>query len=82
MDSRDYLKKLGRERVIRSLCNMFVAAVTCLKHSGFKEEHEWRLIYAPIRWPSPFIEREAKEVGGIPQIIYKIPLDANFAGAP
>jgi hypothetical protein len=83
-DSREYLKKLGREQLTRSLHNMLVAAVTCIKHGGFKEEREWRLIYGPIRWPSLLIEqeRETKEVGGIPQIIYKIPLDANIASAP
>jgi hypothetical protein len=48
-----------------------------LKHEGFKEEREWRLIYAPKRWPSPLIEPSTEVVGGIPQIVYKIPFDAT-----
>jgi hypothetical protein len=54
---------------------MLVAAVTCLKHPGFKEEREWRLIYAPKRQPSSFIEASTEVVGGIPQVVYKIPFD-------
>jgi len=63
---------------------MLAAAVTCLKYEGFKEECEWRLIYAPVRWPSPLIaqERSMEDIGGIPQIIYKIPLHANIPSAP
>lgn len=81
---RDFLKSLGREQIVTSLYNMLVAAVTCLKHEGFKEECEWRLIYAPVRWHSQLIaqERSTEDIGGIPQIIYKIPLDANTPGAP
>ncbi len=81
---RDFLKSVGREQIVTSLYNMLVAAVTCLKHEGFKEECEWRLIYAPVRWPSPLIaqERSTEDIGGIPQIIYKIPFDANIPSAP
>ena len=82
--NRDFLKSVGREQIVTSLYNMLVAAVTCLKHEGFKEECEWRLIYAPVRWPSALIEQErsTEDIGGIPQIIYKIPLDANTPNAP
>lgn len=80
----DFLRSVGREQIVRSLFNMLVAAVTCIKHEGFKEEREWRLIYAPVRWPSELIERERciETIGTIPQIIYKIPLDATTQGAP
>jgi hypothetical protein len=81
---REFIKSIGRERVVTALYNMLVAGVTCLKHEGFKEECEWRLIYAPVRWPSPLIaqERSTEEINGIPQVIYKIPLDAGTASAP
>jgi hypothetical protein len=80
--NRDFLSALGRERVISATYNMLVAGATCMKHKGFSEEREWRLIYAPVRWPSPLIERSTEVIRGIPQIVHKIPLDANVPGAP
>jgi hypothetical protein len=81
-DSCKFLKSIGRSRILQSVFNMLVAGVTCLKHEGFKEEREWRLIYAPKRWPSPLIESSTEVVGGIPQIIYKVPFDATVPGIP
>jgi len=81
-DNLDFLKSVGRERVAKAIYGMLVAAVTCVKHKGFSEEREWRLIYAPARWPSPLILPSTEVIRGIPQIIYKIPFDASFPGAP
>ena len=81
-DNRDFLKSIGHEKVVNHIFSMLVAGVTCLKHEGFKEEREWRLIYAPNRWPSQLIERSTEVVKGIPQIVYKIPFDAKAPGAP
>ena len=78
----DFLKSVGRERVVRAIYAMLVAAVTCVKHKGFSEEREWRLIYAPARWPSPLIEPSTEVIRGIPQTIYKIPFDGSVPGAP
>jgi Protein of unknown function (DUF2971) len=81
-DNLDFLRSAGRERVARAIYAMFAAAVTCVKHKGFSEEREWRLIYAPVRLHSPLIQPSTEEIGGIPERIYKIPLDANLPGAP
>ena len=78
----DLLKSVGRERVVRAIYAMLVAAVTCVKHRGFSEEREWRLIYAPGRWPSPLIKPSTEVIRGIPQTIYKIPFDASVPDAP
>ena len=58
---------------------MLVAAVTCLKHKGFHEEREWRVLYAPIRDPSPLMEHSTEIIGGVPQIVYKAPLDGRVS---
>jgi hypothetical protein len=81
-DNREFLRSLGREQLRNRVYNMFVAGATCVKHEGFKEEREWRLIYAPNRWPSHLIERSTEVVRGIPQIVYKIPLAENTLEAP
>jgi hypothetical protein len=74
-ENSEFLKSVGSDQVRQSVFNMLVAGVTCLKHEGFKEEREWRLIYGPQRWPSDFIESSTEVVAGIPQVVYKIPLD-------
>ena len=46
---------------------------------GFREEREWRAIYAPKFWPSTLMESSTEIISGIPQIVYKIPLDAKVS---
>ena len=79
--NRDFLRSVDRQFVVAAVFNMLVAAVTCLKHEGFHEEREWRIIYAPLRSPSPLIESSLEVVGGVPQIVYKLPLDAKVSDA-
>src|SRR5260370_11774677 len=74
---RDFLRGLKRELFVTSVFHMHVAHVVCLKHEGFHEEREWRIIYSPRRAPSPFIEAAIEVVSGTPQLGYKIPLDNN-----
>jgi hypothetical protein len=71
----DFLKSIGRQALLANVFTMLVAGVACLKHEGFAEEREWRAIYSPRRLPSPLMESSTEFVGGVPQIIYKIPLD-------
>jgi hypothetical protein len=73
----DFLRSLDRASFITSVFFMHVAHVVCLKHEGFHEEREWRIIYAPRRSPSVFIESSTEVVSGIPQLVYKIPLENN-----
>jgi hypothetical protein len=80
-DNSDFLRTLDAERLRLQIYNMIVAGVTCLKHEGFREEREWRLIYGPNRWPSEFIDSTTEVVAGIPQVVYRIPLDAGKSSA-
>jgi hypothetical protein len=74
----DYLQSLGKQKVLDYLVFMLMTEVVCHKHEGFLEEREWRAIYAPKRWPSTVIEPDMKVISGVPQLIYKIPLDGEF----
>jgi hypothetical protein len=78
----DFLRSVGHQRLVTGVLNMLVAGVTCLKHPGFREEREWRLIYGPKRWPSSLIELSTEVVYGIPQVIYRIPFDGAAPGVP
>jgi hypothetical protein len=59
---------------------MHVAGVVCMKHEGFLEEREWRVVYGPKRRPSPLMETATEAIEGVPQIIHKIPLDGGISG--
>jgi hypothetical protein len=75
----DFLRKLDRNVFIGNVFAMFTTAVVCLKHEGFHEEREWRVIYEPKRNPSTLIDSSVEVIGGIPQLVYKIPLENNSA---
>jgi hypothetical protein len=81
--NREYLRVIGRDALVTLVFLTFLFHVVCLKHEGFHEEREWRAIYAPMleRYvpalgPSPLIESSTEVVAGVPQIVYKVPLDA------
>lgn len=46
-----------------------------LKHCGFREEQEWRILYVPSLQKSPTILESVECIRGIPQIVQKIPLE-------
>ena len=75
----DFLGSVERSHIVGSVFNMLLAGVTCLKHKGFNEEREWRVLYAPNRDPSPLMEQSTEVIGGVPQIVYKAPLDGNVS---
>jgi hypothetical protein len=77
--NQDFLRAVDPNIILGMIFNMLAAAVTCLKHEGFAEEREWRAIYSPQRSPSPWMETSVEQIGGIPQVVYKLPLDQNKA---
>jgi hypothetical protein len=77
-----FVRETSREQVAMTVFSMLASGVVCLKHEGFREEAEWRIVYGPGRQPSRLMEneRETRTVGGVPQLIYKIPLDKSVSG--
>lgn len=57
--------------------------IVCLKHPAFEEENEWRVI-CPLKRKGYKLKQEIHCIGGIPQIVLKIPLEddptANLHG--
>jgi len=74
----DLLRSLNRQMLIGSIFNMLVIGTVSAKHEGFREEREWRAIYFPKMNPSPLMQPETQVIGGVPQIIYKLPFDADL----
>lgn len=75
----DFLRSVDHAALVRVIFGMLLAGVVCLKHEGFREEREWRAIYAPKRGPSQLMESSTEVIGGVPQIICKVPLDATVS---
>jgi hypothetical protein len=79
---QEFLRTVPYERIVSLIYFTFALAAICVKHEGFKEEQEWRLVYLPGLFPAPNpprLERDIVTIGGVPQPIYKVPLDANVA---
>lgn len=70
-----FMKTLSIEEVIEGVFRMFMFASSCTKHPGFEEEREWRLTYCPTFESTPNLEKQIETIRGIPQIVYKIPLE-------
>jgi hypothetical protein len=84
--NRDYLRLIGHDALVTLVFMSFLFRVVCLKHEGFHEEREWRAIYAPklapyipTLGPSQLMESSTEVVSGVPQVVYKVPLDASVS---
>ena len=73
----EYLKSLDRERVKAAIFYTLVSAAVSIKHIGFHEEKEWRVIYLPRANPSNVVTSCTEVLAGVPQIVHKIPLAEN-----
>lgn len=87
---KDYLLEFGQrieaeksfiealpDRVIEKwTANMIKAAVVSIKHPGFKEEREWRVI-ADLN-SCQGLKLDTIAVNGIPQLVMKLPLTAEM----
>lgn len=76
-----YLRTVDPAIVQSYVFIMLLAAVTCLKHEAFQEEQEWRAIYTPQILSSPLMRADVENVGGVPQHVYKLPLDKGVSSA-
>jgi hypothetical protein len=75
----EFIAATDREVVKNQIFFMLVTTAVSLKHVGFIEEREWRVIYIPDVHRSNLIVSAIEVIGGVPQIIYKVPLVENPA---
>jgi hypothetical protein len=73
-NDRDYLKALKREQFQNFIFIVLLFSAICIKHHGFEEEREWRLIYLPGLITSHALTQVALTIAGVPQIAYKLAL--------
>jgi hypothetical protein len=75
----DFLRSVDRQTIVGTVFTMLRAGVICLKHEGFREELEWRAIFSPALRPSPSMQSSTEVIGGVPQLVYKFPLDGKVS---
>ena len=79
-EQRQLLVGMSRDDMTDWLIHVFLNAAICSKHPGFSEEREWRVIHLPNfqrpDQPTP-LESTREVIGGVPQFVYKIPLETN-----
>jgi hypothetical protein len=73
--NKDFLKTVTRDEIKNWIFYMLLLGVTCVKHEGFHEEREWRVVHCPQLYPTPLIKSATEIVGGVPQVVFKLPLD-------
>jgi hypothetical protein len=73
-----FLKQLSKADFEAYLQQMVLTYVTCTKHEGFREEREWRAVFVPDLGRSNMLEHQVQAVGGVPQTIFSIPMDAGI----
>jgi len=78
---RDFLREQGPEEVKNWIFSTLLSSVACVKHAGFAEEREWRGVIAPKLHPPSFLESAIESIRGVPQLVYKIPLDEKVSPA-
>lgn len=79
--NKDWLKSVDPEFIGFYIFNMFSFGVTCLKHPGFREEKEWRIIFNPKMRDKGTIPYITQSVGGTPQKIYTLPMKDIYTDA-
>jgi hypothetical protein len=75
--NQEFLRSIDRAMLVQFIYFMLMANVVCMKHEGFHEEREWRIIYSPNQRPSKLISRSIEVVGGVPQTVHQIPLGGD-----
>jgi hypothetical protein len=71
---KDFLRSLPKDRVRDTVFITMLNAAVSLKHEGFREEKEWRIVYVPRIHLSNLITYNTEIIDGVPQLVYKIPL--------
>lgn len=72
--NKDFLQQQGRDEAKGYFCMLLRAIAMCSKHPGFVEEKEWRIMHTETLDEKGALELDVEFINGIPQPIYKIPL--------
>ena len=66
-----FLQQLGSTKALNYFMDTVLFSLFSIKHPGFIEEREWRIIYQESAGQLPY---DSVSVDGIPQVVYKLPV--------
>lgn len=72
-DNVDFLKQFDFRVLSNAATQVLQLGMFSIKHPGFAEEREWRVIHRPYEYPSAIVQPDNVVVNGIPQTIYQLP---------
>jgi hypothetical protein len=80
-----FLGSIPRDILVEAVARALIFAAVGLKHIGFEEEREWRVVHLPHLATSRRLVEDHISIRGIPQPIFKIPMvnypEEGFTGA-
>lgn len=76
--NKKFLSTLDFDTVVEAVLEMLVSYAVCLKHPGFEEEQEMRIVYRPNHRPSSATIKSIEVCGTTPQIVHKLPLSTEW----
>lgn len=68
-----FLKEFDSATILNACSAVLQFAMLSIKHLGFAEEREWRIVHRPYEFSSAHMISQTVSVGGIPQTIYDLP---------
>ncbi|MDQ0301339.1 DUF2971 domain-containing protein [Ancylobacter polymorphus] len=68
------LSNVTADMAFRAVSSALDFAILSVKHRGFEEEREWRVIHRPFDQASQHVVKTVASIGGTPQLIYQMPL--------
>ncbi|MCH7501516.1 MAG: DUF2971 domain-containing protein [Nitrospinae bacterium] len=75
VEETEFLRSFGNEEFSLIVSQALLFSILCIKHPGFSEELEWRVLSVPtIHNVEDFLIPHVACIKGTPQTIYKIPL--------
>ncbi|CCA89783.1 DUF2971 domain-containing protein [Novosphingobium sp. PP1Y] len=70
---KDFLAEFDPEILLDVTALALQMSMLSLKHPGFEEEQEWRVIHRPYEFSSSRLLPQTITIGGIPQAVYELP---------
>lgn len=77
----EFLGKFPHDILVNAGAYALQTASFSIKHPGFEEEKEWRIIHRPYEYASASMVESNICIGGIPQAIYELPFHNPTKGA-
>ena len=78
--NRAFLKKFDPAVICNAAASVLQFSMYSIKHPGFHEEREWRVIHRPYGYPSAHVAPQTVSLGGVPQSIYELPFHYPESG--